>query len=105
MGLDLTEDVFSHGHLYVDVTRPEHRDNIRVLAPPERVRDGVAHVRNVVYQELIVSPLSLRDSSETGFFEDGDEGASLEEQQRPPSPSYGDPDPSIHPDQEDDHLL
>ena len=57
VGLDLTEDVFSHGHLYVDVTRPQHRDDIRVLTSPDRVVDGVAHVLNVVYPELIVGCL------------------------------------------------
>ena len=55
VGLDLTTDVFGHGMLYVDVTRPEHRDNIRVLVPPNRIVQGIAHVRNIVFEELIVS--------------------------------------------------
>ena len=101
MGLDLTEDVFSHGHLYVDVTRPEHRDNIRVLAPPERVVDGVAHVLNVVYQELIVSfffdnslknlKLELIEAAE-----DGSGGDERELPERPSSPDYGLPDDAVH---------
>ena len=67
MGLDLTTDVFGHGQLYVCVRRPESRENIRVLVPPSRIVNGVAHVLNVVFNELIVSQLSMMSYLRNGI--------------------------------------
>jgi hypothetical protein len=54
VGLDLTTDVFSHGQLYVDATRVRDRGSIRVLTLPHRIVNGIAHVLNIVYKELLV---------------------------------------------------
>ena len=64
MGVDLTADVFAHGQLYVVLSRVRHRDSIRVLSRPERVRDGVLYAHNLVYPELVGrDPASQTDDS------------------------------------------
>ena len=52
VGLDLRGDVFCHGQLYVAVSRTTSR-NILCLVRPERLLDGIPHVHNVVYAELV----------------------------------------------------
>ena len=52
VGLDLRGDVFCH-QLYVAVSRTTSRNNILCLVRPERLLDGIPHVHNVVYPELI----------------------------------------------------
>ena len=52
-GLDLRGDVFCHGQLYVAVSRTASRNNIICLVRPERLLDGIPHVHNVVYPELV----------------------------------------------------
>ena len=46
-------DVFAHGQLYVVLSRVRHRQDIRVLSQPQRIVNGVLHVRNMVYPELV----------------------------------------------------
>ncbi len=53
IGLDLRSDVFAHGQLYVALGRVRNRESIRVLVPPERVINGRAAVKNIVYPELL----------------------------------------------------
>ncbi len=53
VGLDLRNDVFAHGQLYVALGRVRNRDSIKVLVPPKRVIEGTAAVANIVYPELL----------------------------------------------------
>ena len=53
IGLDLRNDVFCHGQLYVALGRVRNRQSIRVLVSPNRVINGTAAVTNVVYPELL----------------------------------------------------
>lgn len=53
VGVDLRNDVFAHGQLYVALSRVRSSNNIRVLVPVNRVIDGVAHCANVVHKQLI----------------------------------------------------
>ena len=52
VGLDLRGDVFCDGQLYVAVSRTTSR-NILCLVRPERLLDGIPHVHNVVYPDLV----------------------------------------------------
>ncbi len=53
VGLDLRNDVFSHGQLYVALGRVRNRRSIRVLVSPERMQNGKALAKNIVYKELL----------------------------------------------------
>ena len=52
VGLCLTEPVFTHGQLYVAVSRVTDGANLRIIVPdtPEARREG--KVKNVVYSEV-----------------------------------------------------
>ena len=54
----MQNDVFSHGQAYVAISRVRARTDIRVLAPANRNLDGVVHIRNIVYHELLEVPPS-----------------------------------------------
>lgn len=41
------------GQLYVAVSRVRHRRDIRVLTEERRLRDGDAHVLNIVFDQLL----------------------------------------------------
>ncbi len=52
---DARRSPFSHGHLYVALSRVRHRDHIRVLVPPDQVHEcGLASTKNIVWPELLL---------------------------------------------------
>ena len=54
VGVDLRTDVFTHGQLYVLLSRVRHPDDIVVLVRPDNVQEGVAYAKNIVYDELLL---------------------------------------------------
>ena len=55
VGLDLRGDVFSHGQLYVALSRTTCRDNLLCLVRPERLINNVPHVHNVIYKDFVIA--------------------------------------------------
>ena len=53
LGLDLRDDVFSHGQLYVAVGRAHAQSAVTVLTTRHRMYGGRAHAANVVFPELL----------------------------------------------------
>lgn len=54
LGLYLPVYCFSHGHLYNALARVGGRDYISCCVPPDRIHNGAAIVRNIVYPELLM---------------------------------------------------
>jgi hypothetical protein len=57
VGIDLQTAVFSHGQLYVALSRSRNRDNVRVRIEPnpqqgQLLKDGRQFTRNIVFSEV-----------------------------------------------------
>ena len=59
VGLDLRDDVFCHGQLYVALSRTTCSANIVCLVRPERLINGVPHVANCVFEPFITAATGL----------------------------------------------
>ena len=55
VGHYLRYDVFTHGQLYVALSRTTSRENVLCLVKTSRLIDNVPHVANVVFRELILA--------------------------------------------------
>ncbi|KAK0401769.1 hypothetical protein QR680_015960 [Steinernema hermaphroditum] len=52
-GIDLVEEVFGHGQLYVAFSRATSKQGIRVGVSAEKAAQQVIYLRNVVYKEVL----------------------------------------------------
>ena len=64
--VDVRYHPFTHGHLYVAVSRVRHRDHMQVLAAGENISaDNHVLTRNIVWPELLIGSAPSRSSHHT----------------------------------------
>ena len=52
VGISLLKDFFTHGQLYVAMSRCKSRDSLKVLCPPERSGSSRRRTTNIVFREV-----------------------------------------------------
>jgi hypothetical protein len=52
--IDITEPPFSHGHLYVALSRAEDAEGIAIVVNSTQVDDNAVIVQNVIYRDLLL---------------------------------------------------
>ena len=63
VGLYLKDDVFSHGQLYVALSRCGDQENLAILGP-QPDDQGKVWIKNVVYKEVLI------DTQQTRYLDD-----------------------------------
>jgi hypothetical protein len=71
VGADLSNPVFSHGQLYVALSRVTEVNNMVVLLPE---RGAGRTTQNVVYPEVLMRPPADDEYGLDGLLADGDDG-------------------------------
>ncbi|KAK3909974.1 ATP-dependent DNA helicase [Frankliniella fusca] len=56
VGVDLRTDCFTHGQLFVALSRVRNPDDLLVLVPSDRVHDGLPYTKNIVFTSLLQPP-------------------------------------------------
>ena len=54
-GINLTQDFFGHGQLYVAMSRVTHPDGLKIFKPKSTKPGDENYMRNVVYQEILTN--------------------------------------------------
>ena len=52
LGIYVPDDVFSHGQLYVALSRSTDQRKVKVLGPEENNKDGYQYALNVVWRSV-----------------------------------------------------
>jgi ATP-dependent exoDNAse (exonuclease V) alpha subunit len=53
-GVFLPEDVFTHGQLYVALSRATDQRNVKILGSKEHIINGHQYAKNVVYKTILL---------------------------------------------------